>query len=62
MAEISQAFVNWFRGASPYINANRGRTFVIQFGGEAVQEQSFQHLIHDIALLNHLGIKLVILH
>src|SRR5450759_4245559 len=32
----SADFVAWFRSVAPYINAFRGRTFVIAFGGEAV--------------------------
>jgi amino-acid N-acetyltransferase len=53
-------YVNWFRSASPYIHAHRGRTFVICFGGEVLQSPFFSHLIHDIALLNSLGIRLVL--
>lgn len=33
---------------------------VLSFGGEAVNAPSFAHLVHDIALLNGLGIKLVL--
>lgn len=53
-------FVNWFRQASPYIHAHRGRTFVICFSGEAMDNPSFSHLIHDIALLNSLGVRVVL--
>jgi amino-acid N-acetyltransferase len=55
-------FVAWFRGSSPYIHAHRGRTFVITFGGEAVADPRFSDLIHDIALLHGLGIRLVLVH
>lgn len=55
-------FVSWFRQAAPYIHAHRGRTFVVQFGGEAVADPTFPHLIHDLALLNSLGIRLVLVH
>lgn len=58
----SQDFINWFRSTSPYVNAHRGRTFVLVFGGEAVQDKHFEPLIHDIAILNSLGIKLVLVH
>lgn len=54
--------IQWFRNAAPYINAHRGRTFVLEFGGEAVEDSHFAALINDIALLNSLGIKLVIVH
>lgn len=56
------AFVHWFRNAAPYINAFRGRTFVLTFGGECVADEEFACLIHDIALLNSLGVKLVLVH
>ncbi|MCK5877822.1 MAG: amino-acid N-acetyltransferase [Candidatus Marithrix sp.] len=59
---MSQQFIEWFRSASPYIHAHRGQTFVICFGGEVVQEHNFPNLIHDIALLSSLGIKLVLVH
>lgn len=52
----------WFRNASPYIQAHRGRTFVLAFGGEAVGEAGFAALIHDIALLTRLGVRLVLVH
>ena len=56
------AFVNWFRHSSPYINAHRARTFVIAFGGEAVADAKFAHFIHDVALLNALGVRVVLVH
>jgi amino-acid N-acetyltransferase len=54
--------VHWFRNAAPYIHAHRGRTFVIAFTGDAVQESKFPHLIHDITLLSSLGIQLILVH
>lgn len=58
----AHAFVDWFRQASPYIHAHCNRTFVICFDGEAVNSNQFTHLIHDIALLSSLGIRLVLVH
>ena len=55
-------FVQWFRQAGPYINAHRGKTFVVLFGGEAVEAEHFSSLIHDLALLHSLGIRLVLIH
>ena len=55
-------FVKWFRYSSPYINAHRGKTFVILFDGDTVNDANFANIIHDIALLNSLGIKLVLVH
>jgi len=54
--------IHWFRQATPYIHAHRGRTFVIAFGGEAVAEAGFSELVHDLALLHGLGIRLVLAH
>jgi amino-acid N-acetyltransferase len=54
--------VDWFRQSAPYIRAHRGSTCVILFGGEAVEDDSFAHLIHDIALLGSLGMRLVLVH
>ncbi|MBW9266542.1 MAG: amino-acid N-acetyltransferase [Candidatus Thiodiazotropha sp. (ex. Lucinisca nassula)] len=59
---VPDSFVDWFRGSSPYIHAHRGRTFIISFGGEAVVDAGFANLIHDIALLHGLGIRLVLVH
>lgn len=58
----SQAFVRWFRASSPYIHAHRGRTFVVAFGGEALAEGRLASLAHDFALLNSLGVRLVLVH
>ena len=57
-----QNYVHWFRNSAPYINAHRNKTFVIMFDGEAVQHDNFQHIIHDIALLHSLGIRLILVH
>ncbi len=57
-----QQFVDGFRQSAPYINAFRGRTFVIVFGGEVVADEQFATLTHDIALLNSLGIRLILVH
>ncbi len=55
--------VAWVRQAAPYIHAFRGKTFVIAFGGEVLLEPATaQALIHDIALLDSMGIRLVLVH
>jgi len=54
--------VDWFRQSAPYIHAHRGSTFIILFGGEAVEHSGFAHLIHDIALLGSLGVRIVLVH
>jgi len=54
--------IEGFRNAAPYINAHRDHIFVIVFSGEAVEDSSFPNLVHDIALLYSLGIKLILVH
>lgn len=55
-------FVDWFRSVAPYINAFRGRTFVVAFGGEVVADGKFIGLTHDLNLLASLGVRLVLVH
>lgn len=55
-------FVTWFRSVAPYINAFRGRTFVVAFGGEVVSDGKFVELTHDLNLLSSLGVHLVLVH
>ena len=55
-------YVKWFRHSSPYINAHRGKTFVIMFEGDAIAHDNFNNVIQDIALLNSLGVQLVLVH
>jgi len=53
---------SWFRAAAPYIHAHRGSTFVIAFDGETIASDTFDNLVHDLALLNSLGIRLVLVY
>lgn len=62
MINNTQDYIDWFRHSAQYINAHRGKTFVIWIGGEAVDNENFHHLVHDINLLNSLGIHLVLVH
>ena len=55
-------FVSSFRQMSPYIKAYRNKTFVIMLPGAAVNHSNFPNIIHDIALLNHLGGRIVLVH
>ena len=57
-----QDFVRWFRSATPYIHAFGGRTFVIAFGGEVVDDGQFVSLSHDLNLLASLEVRLVLVH
>ncbi|HDH15990.1 MAG TPA: amino-acid N-acetyltransferase, partial [Gammaproteobacteria bacterium] len=55
-------FVAAFRQSAPYIHAHRGKTFVLAFSGNAVEDEHFPLLIQDLALLNSLGVRLVVVH
>jgi amino-acid N-acetyltransferase len=55
-------FVQLFRTAAPYIHAHRGKTFVIKLPGEVMQNQRSSHLVYDLALLNSLGVRVVIVY
>jgi len=57
-----RAHIRWLRNTAPYINAHRGKTFVLMLGGAVAQHENFPHIIHDIALLNSLGVRLVLIH
>ncbi len=54
--------VDFFREAAPYIQKHRGKTFVIAFAGEVIEDASFPQVIHDIAILAALGAQVVIVH
>lgn len=62
MSSESTQHIRWFRNSAPYINAHRGRTFVIVFPGEAARHPNFPNIVHDIALLHSLGVRLVLVH
>ncbi|MCL5043339.1 MAG: amino-acid N-acetyltransferase [Gammaproteobacteria bacterium] len=55
-------YVNWFRHSTPYINTHRDCTFVVLLPGEAMAHPNFTNIIHDIMLLNSLGVRLVLVH
>lgn len=55
-------YVEWFRHSSPYINAHREKTFVIFIPGEAVESAQFSNIISDLALMDSLGVRVVIVH
>ena len=58
----TQAFVKWFRTATPYIHQWGGATFVIGFGGEVLADGEFQQLTHDINVLVSLDVRVVLVH
>ncbi|MBS0909986.1 amino-acid N-acetyltransferase [Tatumella sp. JGM118] len=62
MKERSTELVQGFRHTVPYINAHRGKTFVIMLGGEAIEHTNFSGIVNDIGLLHSLGIRLVLVY
>ena len=58
----STALVKGFRQSAPYVNAHNGKTMVIMLGGEAIQDDNFTNIVNDIALINNLGIKVVLVY
>ncbi|QSX33973.1 amino-acid N-acetyltransferase [Shewanella avicenniae] len=54
--------VDGFRHSAPYLNAHRGKTFVVMLGGEAIEDGNFRSIVNDISLLHSLGIKVVLVY
>ena len=55
-------FVPWFRAVAPYIHAYRGKTFVIGAVGEMIAAGKLNSLVQDLAIMQAMGIKLVLVH
>jgi len=55
-------FVPWFRSVAPYIHTHRGKTFVVGLAGEAIAAGKLQHIAQDLALVQSMGVKIVLVH
>lgn len=55
-------FVPWFRSVAPYIHMHRGKTFVVGMAGEAIAAGKLQHIAQDLALIQSMGVKVVLVH
>jgi amino-acid N-acetyltransferase len=55
-------FVPWFRSVAPYIHMHRGKTFVVGIAGEAIAAGKLAHLVQDLALIQSMGVKIVLVH
>ena len=55
-------FVPWFRSVAPYIHMHRGKTFVVGIAGEAIAAGKLQNLAQDLALIQSMGVKIVLVH
>ena len=62
MKERSMELVHGFRQSAPYVNAHRGKIFVIMLDGEVVEHANYKNIISDLGLMHSLGIKLVIVY
>ena len=49
-----------FRQAAPYIYAHRSKTFVLYLSDVIIDGKNVSSLIHDLALVHTLGVKLVL--
>ncbi len=58
----STQFVRWFREVAPYVNAFRGKIFVVAFEGELIQSGALNSIVQDLSLLLALGIRLVLVY
>ena len=58
----TDSHIDWFRHTGPYIKAHRGRTFVVYLGNGALESAGLLTLVHDLALLHSLGVRLVLVH
>ena len=55
-------FVPWFRSVAPYIHAHRGKTFVVAIAGELIHSGKLPTFAQDLALLQAMGIRVVLTH
>ena len=59
---MADSYAQWFRASTPYIRAHRGRTFVVMLGADALASDNLVNIVHDLALLDVLGVRLVVVH
>ena len=55
-------FVPWFRSVAPYIHMHRGKTFVVAVCGEAIAAGKLTTIAQDLALIQSMGVKIVLVH
>lgn len=58
----STRYARWFRASTPYIRKHRGGTFVVMLGGDAIAHANLVNIVHDLALLSVLGVRIVMVH
>ncbi|MDA0846891.1 MAG: amino-acid N-acetyltransferase [Proteobacteria bacterium] len=57
---IGPDFVGWLRSVAPYVHAFRNKTFVVAFPGELVVANQLETLVHDLSLLQAMGMRIVL--
>jgi len=55
-------FVPWFRSVAPYIHKFRHQTFVVGVCGEAIAAGKLPNLAQDLALIQSMGVRIVLVH
>ncbi|MCS6810814.1 MAG: amino-acid N-acetyltransferase [Tepidimonas sp.] len=55
-------FVPWFRAVAPYIHKFRHQTFVVGVPGEAIAAGKLPNLVQDLALIQSMGVRVVLVH
>lgn len=61
-AVFNFTFVPWFRSVAPYIHMHRGKTFVVGIAGEAIAAGKLPNLAQDLALIQSMGVHVVLVH
>ena len=61
-AVFNFTFVPWFRSVAPYIHTHRGKTFVVGISGEAIAAGKLPNIAQDLALIQSMGVKIVLVH
>ncbi|ARU05539.1 amino-acid N-acetyltransferase [Comamonas serinivorans] len=61
-AVFNFTFVPWFRSVAPYIHMHRGKTFVIGVCGEALAAGKMGTLAQDMALIQSMGVQIVLVY
>ncbi|MFN0000407.1 MAG: amino-acid N-acetyltransferase [Burkholderiaceae bacterium] len=61
-AVFNFTFVPWFRSVAPYIHLHRGKTFVVAIAGEAIAAGKLSGIAQDLALIQSMGVKVVLVH
>ena len=61
-AVFNFTFVPWFRSVAPYIHKFRQQTFVVGLPGEAIAAGKLAAIAQDLALIQAMGVKIVLVH